>query len=247
MVLTNIIGDVGSGKTLILAMILSESEVPVYANFHLYFDRVRNITLDFYPEFTLLTPEMLNTLNTGSSVGIDEAYTWLESRVSGSKAMNMYLSYIVFQARKKNMGLYTTSQLIESLDIRYRLMANYELYCENVDEGFKYEFKKISRYHNYHPIVFTIPYEVAESYYQIYDTNELLNPIDDNMLFDISKDKAPMLEEIDSIVDVLLKKNAANKYTKGMIEVWCLKQKPPIPKKMADRIYNAMKAKSIGL
>jgi hypothetical protein len=60
MTLINMLGDIGSGKTLGCVCLCCKSNNPVYANFDI---RI--------PNFTLLTPEMLYTLNGGSTVGLD--------------------------------------------------------------------------------------------------------------------------------------------------------------------------------
>lgn len=230
MPLTNMIGEVGSGKTLMLTYLCYWSELPVYANYEI------NI-----PNFTLLTPEMLVTLNTGSTIGLDEAWAWLEARCSG-KEINRYMSYIIFQTRKRLMHVITTDQLLDTIDVRFRLMANYEIECENVDNGFKYRFHKISRYHNYKPRIVFLPYEVAEKYISLYDTYKTIDPIDKNMLFNITQDKEIMLDEIDSYIDKLLKKYSnPNKITKGIVRVHCLEDK--LPSAMADLIFNKLKAR----
>lgn len=256
--LNNFIGDVGSGKTIFLTKLLldaiEKSNRQVHANYHLFknlSDKIKVMKLieEHKPipsnflmnNFTILEPEMLVSLQS-SEVGIDEAYSWLESRTSG-KDMNKFLSYILFQSRKKDLEMYTTDQILETIDVRFRLLANREIICENTGKGFKYTIKKLSRWHNYRPRRLFMPNSLAETYFDRYNTYELINPIDENMIFNITQNKEELLEEIDEIVTKLLKDAPANKYTKGMLEAWCLKNKKP--KKMAERIYNQMKLKAL--
>lgn len=258
MPLNNFIGDVGSGKTIYLTKLLldaiEKSNRQVRANYHLFPDlkcknKAMKLIEDHKPvpdnllmnNFIILEPEMLISLN-ASEVGIDEAYSWLESRTSG-KDMNKFLSYILFQARKKDLEMYTTDQILETIDVRFRLLANREIICENTGKGFKYTIRRLSRWHNYKPRRLFMPNALAEKYFDRYNTYELISPIDENMIFNITQNKEELLEEIDGIVTELLKNAPANKYTKGMLEAWCLKNKKP--KKMAERIYNQMKLRAL--
>ena len=79
-------GDVGSGKTLFCTQVALHDKRQIYSNY--------NIKL---PNYHDLKPEMLSILTESTLVIIDEAYTWLESRLSG-RNINLYLTYILFQS-----------------------------------------------------------------------------------------------------------------------------------------------------
>lgn len=227
MALVNLIGDVGSGKSLYVVRALSRTTERPLANFHI------NI-----PNFTLLTPEMLVTLTEGSEVGIDEAYSWLESRTSARK-INLFLSYILFQARKRHMTIYTTDQLLDTIDVRFRKMANWVIECESIDNGFLYRIQKQSRYKLYHPIKKILTEANAKKYYKIYDSWELIDPIDENLMLDISSDKSKILESINCTAKNLLDLYPANKINLGICKHYCLENK--IPVRLHSDIYHAVK------
>jgi len=231
MTLVSIVGDVGSGKTLFSTYIATGDSRPIYSNYKLKLKKYHD-----------LKPETLNKLKEQSLVIIDEAYTWLESRLSG-RNINLYLSYILFQSRKRGLDIILTDQLEGTIDLRFRQLTNYEIQCQNVDDGFAYDIYKVSSYHQYKPMRFVMPFSIAETLFPLYDSWELINPIDDNLLFNVSEDKGDIMKEIDVIVATLLKKANANQYSKGIISDYCIRNKHP--KTYIDLIYNAIKSTEV--
>jgi hypothetical protein len=222
-------GDVGSGKTLFTTYCASIDTRPIYSNY--------KIKLDNYNH---LKPETLAELSDDCLILIDEAYSWLESRTSG-KDINRYLSYILFQSRKRGMDIMLTDQLVGTIDVRFRMLTNYEVYCQNIlDVGFEYTIFKKSMYGNYKPKKMIMPYEIAETIFPLYDSWQLINPIDDNLIFNISEDKASMLKIADSHVKKLLAKCDGRKIPKGVISDYCLRNN--LPKAYIDVIFNAIKS-----
>ena len=240
MVLVNMTGSVGSGKTLfatasVLTDILVNTERPIYANYKIKSDNYRELL----PE-TLLDAEM-----SGSNVVIDEAYIWLESRLSG-KPMNLYLSYILFQSRKRNMDIYLTDQILGSIDLRFRELTDYEVKCKAVPsaknpKGFIY---KIIDRTGFKPSSFImyLPLEKAKQYFDFYNTFELINPIDDELIAKISSSKKNIVKQIDEIVLLLLDEYPnLKKFPKGIVANYCLNNDHP--KSFVDMVYNSLLAK----
>jgi hypothetical protein len=164
MVLWNWTGDLGSGKTLgtvLFARSLSKIE-PVLSNFKINF-----------PNCSLVEPQQLITMKYEKALVIlDEAYGWLESRVSSSK-VNRYMSYVLFQSRKRGLDIMLTEQVPSSIDLRFEYLYQMIVNCEEVPKGFRYTF--IPRRHE--PKSFFFPLDYAEKLYDKYETLELVEPL----------------------------------------------------------------------
>ena len=191
-----------------------------------------------------LLPEMLmdKTLH-DANILLDEVYAWLESRTSG-RDINRYMSYILFQGRKKDIDFYMTEQLLSSVDLRYRDLIDYTVKCKAIPNyknpiGFKYiiidELEQIA-----YPPMF-LPIAEAAKYFHLYDSYQPISPIDDEMMVKISKNKTSIIEEVDSIVNTLLNEGFAKKITKAVIADYCLRN--GYPKSYVDMAYNAFKGK----
>lgn len=159
--LISIIGAIGSGKTLMCVILAFYSKKQIYSNFQIDSKR--------YNELEVI--DLLN-LRRNIMVIIDEAYTWLESRTSLS-TLNRYLSYIIFQSRKRTIDIYITSQMFSSVDIRFREQSNLLIECKRIDDDFHYTFKylaekKIS--------TFVLPLSKAKRFFSLYDTLEIVEP-----------------------------------------------------------------------
>jgi hypothetical protein len=230
MSLTNIKGDVGSGKTLLMAIIAYYSQKPNYANFHLFMDN-----------YNELSPDMLFSLNDGSKVFIDEAYTWIDCRKSAGSDTNIYLSYIVFQSRKKNMDMYLSDQLLETIDLRFRLMPQTIINCIKIGNGFKYVVDHYPRYKR--PYILRLSEKQASKFYVLYDTFEIVKPLDKDLMFDMGMSTTDRFDDIDKYVAEICNEYPAKKITKGICEIFCKRKE--LPKKLSIDIYNSVKAISI--
>jgi len=101
---------------------------------------------------------------------IDEAYAYLESRVSMSK-LNLYMSYILFQSRKRGIDIIVTAQLAGTIDHRFIDLSDTMIGAKQVRDGFLYiitdgrttQFKKIK-------------FADAERIWGRYDTTEVVLP-----------------------------------------------------------------------
>lgn len=162
-----IIGARGSGKTLFASYIASKSKRDIYANYRL------NL-----PKFKPLEVIDLLDLPNDVDVIIDEGYTWLESRISGSH-LNRYLSYIVFQIRKRLIDVYVTAQMFSSIDVRFREQSDVIVKCERYGEAFHYSIywldSDVQRR-------FELSYEDAKKYFEVYDTYEIIEPYTKELL-----------------------------------------------------------------
>lgn len=223
-------GDVGSGKTLFMTGYALDDSRPLYANYHIK----RKGWHD-------LKPETLMSLDKPSLVCLDEGYVWLESRTSSSH-LNRYLSYILFQSRKRNMDIIITAQLSRTIDVRFRLMANFDVYCEATDVGFYYEITKLSARRLYRPTLFILPFESAEQIYPKYETYEKI-PINKDLIEDVTDDKTEVIRQVDEVVDKLLEIAPARKWNRGTVADYCLRN--DISRNRIDMISNTLKGRAL--
>ena len=194
--LMGIYGDVGSGKTALEVRIAkyTNPNTPIRTNFDLKLKNASSIE-----------PYELLSLENGTLVCIDEFYTWAESRISPSK-LNRFISYfLAFQQRKRRLDIVHTSQLRTSIDVRFRLMEKYTILGKSRDsefEDFKFKITNGKQIKN-----FTIPYNTMKQVFPLYETQEIVMPLDikelsaDMLFFNPQK----LNTEIDRIVKALLK------------------------------------------
>lgn len=159
--LVSIIGKIGSGKTLLATRLALADKRKVYANY--------KIDILNYEKLTLAK---LFELNEPALVIIDEGYVWLESRISQSK-LNRYVSYVIFQSRKRNIDIVLTCQLWSSIDLRYRYQSDILIYAERKTYGFKY---RIVSQETGNEFIIKWLEEDAEKVFKYYDTMEMIIP-----------------------------------------------------------------------
>ena len=163
--LTIVTGGGGSGKTLlcvITARKYIEGGGTVYANFSL--SGAQNLDLE-----RLLRGQYSRCL-----VLIDEAYAYLESRLSG-RPLNRACSYILFQSRKLGLHIMMTAQMLMTVDVRFRTLMDVWVSARAVRPGFEYWFYQASTGRARRLV---LPWRVAERYFDLYDTYELVEPAD---------------------------------------------------------------------
>jgi hypothetical protein len=207
MTLIMIRGDVGSGKTLLATMWAMEDQRTIRANYHIK-----------KKGFVLLEPEDLHNLDSATLAIIDEAWAWLESRLSG-KPINLFLSYILFQSRKKQLDLILTTQLGEVIDKRFRQMSNFIIDCEQIPEGFLYQITPRGK----RPHTVFLALEDAEKIYPCYDTMEQIDPIDEELIYKVSN-KQKLLPKQDAIIAKMFKIAPAKEWTAGAVEAYFLEE-----------------------
>lgn len=160
MPLTIITGYMGSGKTLLSTDIALTSKVPVICNYKIESENVHPLELG----------QLLHLPYEKCKVILDEAYAYLESRVSMSK-MNRYMSYILFQSRKRGIDIIITAQLSGTIDNRFLDLADIFIVCKQTKKGFLY---LISDGRN--RILKSIPFNKASLIWDKYDTAEVIMP-----------------------------------------------------------------------
>ncbi len=159
------LGNKGSGKSYLLMRFGLQSKREVFSNFRIDIPNYKPLdVIDFI--------ELPNNID----VLIDEAYTWLESRTSGF-FLNRFLSYILWQSRKRTIDIYLSAQRFRSLDLRFRDEADVLIKCkprEHLEsDDFVYTFLWVA---DNKRAKFRIPYNEAKKYFANYDTFEIVEP-----------------------------------------------------------------------
>ena len=228
-----VVGGIGTGKTLLMTFMALDDERDVYANYQI------NI-----PRFHKLSPAKLERVQKSALILIDEGYIWMESRTSSSMS-NRFWTYVVFQSRKRTIDMVTTCQMYSSLDIRFRTMADWVIEAEKDERGFRYTVYQggrdleTSRY--VEPIgTFGIDFELAKEIYPIYDTMELVSPIDSFMTAGIESDPEEINELVDTIVAELQQEIRGVQLRRFHVEDFCLKH--GYPAKYAKFVWNRLSA-----
>jgi hypothetical protein len=163
--LINIFGNMGYGKTLLAVYLCYKFHTlgyPIFSNIKLHFP-YKPISID----------NILNAKLKKGIVLLDEAYAYLEARTSMRK-INRILSYILFQSRKRELHFILTEQLYSTLDKRFRDLSDILVIALEPDkEYFNYFITDNQRYK-----FFKFPKKEAEKYYKLYDTREIVIPLD---------------------------------------------------------------------
>lgn len=235
-------GSLGSGKTLFLVIDgcrLHSNNKTIYSNFNLKFPdgkKAKKLTLD------LLTPELNNC-----TVLIDEAYAWLESRTS-MKSINRYLTYILFQSRKRNLDFYLTTQLTSTIEMRFQNLADHQvtarfikahsLYSKSV---FLYEVKSYTTSGKIIKRMFTMDFKIAKNYFELYDTREVIR-VDkeaDYMYELLKRNKKKYNEKLNSLASEVMDILQGTKVTKDTVRVSLLEIQESI--KFTNDVYGKIK------
>lgn len=234
--LVGIIGDFGSGKTLLMCIFSFYSNRKVLANFEIINNH----------KYTKLELTGLLNLPKNRDIFIDEAYTWLESRTSMSK-INQFISYIIFQSRHIKIDLYITAQLFNSIDLRFRNNANIIINCtsiriKNKILGFRYDFYKVDRKKLKYITSLLLKYEKAKQFFNNYDTYELIKSKDyislklELLLNDINALKKELKVILNDISKEMKKDKI--KFNKTNLEAYMSIYR--IPKKFSPYLYKQL-------
>jgi hypothetical protein len=175
--LMGIYGNVGSGKTALIVYIASKSpNVPIKSNFKINLPQYQPLEVS---ELLTLEPQ-----KEGLFVIMDEAYVWMESRLSPSK-LNRYVSYVGFQSRKRNLDIICTAQIRGTLDTRFRTLEHITVYAHDrphkKTDDFRYTFFTNSGLKHK---IFKIDYDVMKNVLfhseeeKLYDSMEVVLPPD---------------------------------------------------------------------
>lgn len=157
-------GGLGSGKTMRMSMRLKECLEEgwnILANYDLHF------------KFRKINPlEIINGLwdksLDNSAIGLTEAYTFMDSRFSGSEA-NRYQSYFLLQTRKRRIKVFYDAQLPGSVDVRLRFITNriYECHKIVIDKD-----KDREDIENIKGFIYKVNDDDGDEYYETLDIEE---------------------------------------------------------------------------
>lgn len=175
--LTLVCGGIGNGKTLFLTNYALQSidegrYKHYYANFKFNHPKVKTLT---HQAFLGLEKEE------SALVLITEIYGILDSRTSSSKR-NRAFSYMIFQSRKNGMDIMADAQLLSSVDLRLRRLAELKVMCRALPNSvhprkFRYDIYKEELNGYKHARQF-LSMKQAEKVFPFYDTKEIINFMD---------------------------------------------------------------------
>jgi hypothetical protein len=163
--LTIVDGYCGSGKTLFLTAMASitDKKKGIYSNYFL--------DLQNYKEFSV--SEFVNGNYNNCIVLLDEAYNYLDNRLS-MDMRHRFMSYMLFQSRKKEVEIVCSVQLLQTLDNRFRNLADIIVRAEGLTQkGFKYTIANIALQRT---VTLFLPPKNLAHLFSIYDTKEIIEP-----------------------------------------------------------------------
>lgn len=172
-------GKMRHGKTLIMTVFAKISE---------YFDERKihsNYEIKLPNYIPLDLKKLFNNQINDAIIYLDEAYTYLESRVSTSD-MNKAMSYILFQSGKRNLDMILSAQDFSTIDVRFRKQTDYQIKCKRVRNsefnGFEYKIfinsmnpKTLEREFRYIKSL-KLSFNEAKKYFPLYNTFEVITP-----------------------------------------------------------------------
>jgi len=187
-VLILVIGQLGSGKTLFLTIYsFLTSKSKVLANFKIKNKKVKDLSIK----------DLFDNNLKDVCILIDEAYTLIESRASMSD-INRFMSYILFQSRKRSIDILMTAQLFSTIDVRFRKLTDYIVYCQNFTKKHLFVYKIYNQKHLLKTI--RLHYFNAIEFFDKYDTNQIILPRNNDILFDYTN-KEDMIKELEKMSD----------------------------------------------
>lgn len=183
----SISGVKGSGKTLILTLLLYLeylSGKKVYTNYdvsfpHEYLDIDKLISLD---------KELTNSV-----IGITELHMICDSRRSGSK-QNINFSYFILQSRHRSVNFYYDSQFNRQVDIRIKQNTDINIVCENMyidsdNDGLNDVFRIVIQDKRTIPISYKEFFIYGTPIFEKYNTDYIVNPFTMKEINKIKKKK----------------------------------------------------------
>lgn len=220
-----VLGDPRAGKTLYTtAEALAEKQRPVYANYKIEI-----------PAYQKLTPISYVSENRPILAILDEAWRYIDSRVSTSKA-NRFWSYMLFQSGKAGNDIYLTFHLPSVIDLRFRGLYNYLVVCNKESDGIYYSITKRSATKLYRPIEKFLSWENAALIYPYYDTYERIKVPEGEMMDLTIDDIQDVMPEIDTKASELLQSHTAKYYSKAVLSDIC--RELGWGQKQRDALYN---------
>jgi hypothetical protein len=204
-----ILGLRGSGKNLLLTLVVLNSALDTHSNTKFKSKKYKPLTL-----FSLFN------LPNDCNVIIDEAYSWIESRAS-QQYVNKYLSYINFQLRKTNRDIFITAQDEMSIDVRFRRIWDYCITCERKNNGnldkdkWDFQYRLYINANKFVSPPMILSYERAKLYFKYFDTNEIIDmPAKSRIEYELLKNEPKqLLTKALRIANELSKSGYINSYT----------------------------------
>lgn len=218
-----IIGTYGTGKTTLSTDMALTSKIPVIANYDIgEFEILPDGTKKLIKRHENVEPldltKLLHLPYNECKVLLDEGYTYLESRTSTSK-LNRYMSYILFQSRKKGITIIVTAQLEGSLDNRFVALADIRIYCMLGKDGFIYFITNGRTVRK-----MKIPFKKAENIFNKYDTSQVIMPFNMEELENeiANMDKKTLKENVDKLEKEIRKEYEDIKFTHAIVNNFLL-------------------------
>lgn len=223
-----VLGGLGAGKTLLLALIALMDDRPIWSNFAIKDDR-----------YNELTPSGIDTLDRSVAL-MDEGYVWIESRVSSS-LINRIVSQVLFQSRKRKTDIAVSAQLEKTLDVRFRDMADYIIVAERGENEFIYHvFEQGS---DQEVGTMCIDYEDAPIIWDLYDTDQKISRTSIYQLAEIENDPIVLNKLVEELADKIVAALPDQKIQGWMIEDFCLRL--GVPNKFAKWINNRLRSRGL--
>lgn len=226
--LITILGNLGSGKTLFMVVISYFSQKPIVSNFEVKFS---NRIIEKFNLNKFVQAKYENCI-----ILLDEAYTYLESRVSANE-LNRIMSYILFQSRKKNVELYLTTQLLSTIDKRYRELSDVFIVAQrDQNENFCYYITDKQK-----TVKLCLDYMKMLPFFELYDTNQIILTNNQKILFD-TKDESQKDEEIEKQADIIeefYNNEGLTNITKSMVQLYAMKK--GLPNFLVESIFATLK------
>lgn len=174
-----IVGDMGSGKTLLMtALLMNDAKEgnKLYTNYNLLKNETTKLRLHEIKK--LFTLELINKV----SFGCDEMHIFMDSR---SGARNRVISYWILQTRKRGIDLFYTTQYFHQIDRRLRDATLYKIECTNYgtakEPDLSFELKKRIDVDSQEEWIHIKDFKInnIKKYYECFNTNEIINPFAD--------------------------------------------------------------------
>jgi hypothetical protein len=176
--IVGMVGDMGSGKTLLMTMLLKQdfdNDRTILCNYHL------NFKYELLKVKKLIDEAKNNKQLKNLTLGLDELHISVDARTSMSKR-NRIFSYLVTQTRKRSVDLYYTTQFFDQVEKRVRQNTVYIFRCKRLKENMFYYrlYKKsddftLGEESGFIPKnAFIIRGENAKEIYKLYDTEEMI-------------------------------------------------------------------------
>jgi len=212
-----VLGKRGSGKTLWMCIQALRSKRTVLSNF-----KIKS------PNYKQLKIVDLLNLPDDIEVMLDEAYAWIDARVSGS-VINRYMSYIVLQSRKRTINIFMSAQMFRSLDVRIRQQVDLLIKCERLGVKPKGTDTRDFRYSSFEVQsqsikTYILKYNKAIKYFSKFDTYQIIDPSRKSQLeLELLKESPKRLfQKIKLIAKDI--KNDLNKITHSTVKATLLKK-----------------------